>query len=230
MKITLQFIILVILVATTGVNMSAYAGNQLPESIELPAAKLESEVSVEEAMSKRRSIRSYLEEPISLEQISQLLWAAQGITEPATGYRTAPSAGALYPLEAYILAGNITGLPAGLYRYIPETHKLILITEGDKRNDLFEASLYQSSIKDAAGVLIFCAIYERITGRYGERGIRYAHIEAGHISQNVYLQAVPLGLGTVVIGAFNDNEVKRILGLPEPEAPLYLMPVGVIQK
>ncbi len=194
--------------------------------IKLPDPKYDSETSVEEALLGRRSVRRYSGEPITFFEVSQLLWAAQGITDKARGFRTTPSAGALYPLEVYIVAGNINGLQDGVYKYEVQEHKLRRITEGDKRDELCDAALRQSSVKDAAAIIAFSAVYERTTGRYGEKGVRYANMEAGHAAQNVYLQAVSLNLGTVVIGAFDSEEVKKILNMPEEENPLYLMPVG----
>ncbi len=209
-------------------NQNFKEENSNLKSIKLPEVIRKGGISVEEALTKRRSVRTYKDIPLSLEQVSQLLWAAQGVTEPSLNFRTAPSAGALYPLAVYLLSGNITGLSVGLYRYIPEQHALILVSKGDKRQELFQASLRQSSLRNAPGILIFTAIMERTTRRYGERGIRYVYMEAGHASQNVYLQAAALGLGTVAIGAFDDRAVKAILDLPEQEQPLYLMPLGVI--
>jgi SagB-type dehydrogenase family enzyme len=182
-------------------------------------------MSVEEALMKRRSVRVFKEGPVMLAELSQLIWAAQGVTDPR-GPRTAPSAGALYPLELYVVAGNVNGLPQGLYKYGPGRHELLSVAKGDRRNDLCNAALGQSSIRRAALVLVLSGVYERTTAKYGERGIRYVHMEAGHAAQNVYLQAVPLGLGTVVIGAFHDEEVKKVLKLDDKERPLYIMPVG----
>ena len=194
--------------------------------IKLPEPRYKSKISLERALLKRRSIREYRNEPLSLAEISQLLWSAQGITDAKLGSRTAPSAGAMYPLEIYVVAGNIDGLAAGVYKHKPNEHELQRIAEGDKRDELYELALGQSWIKDAPAVIIFCAVFERTTGKYGERGIRYVYMEAGHAAQNVYLQAVTLGLGTVTVGAFEDEGVKKLLQLGEKEQSLYLMPVG----
>lgn len=163
--------------------------------------------------------------PLTLAEVSQLLWAAQGITGPG-GKRTAPSAGALYPLELYIVSGKVDGLPSGIYRYAPERHSLQGIAQGDRRRELCDAALGQSSIRTAAAVIVLSGVYDRTTVKYGERGIRYVHMEAGHAAQNIYLQAVPLGLGTVVIGAFRDEEVRKVMKMAERERPLYIMPTG----
>lgn len=195
------------------------------EKIKLPEPKYGGVMSVEEALMKRRSVRVFKEGPVMLAALSQLLWAAQGMADQR-GLRTAPSAGALYPLELYVVAGNVTGLPPGLYKYGRERHELLDVAKGDRRNDLCNAALGQSSIRRAALVLVLSGVYERTTSKYGERGIRYVHMEAGHAAQNVYLQAVSLGLGTVVVGAFQDEEVKRLLKMGDRESPLYIMPVG----
>ncbi len=196
-----------------------------PERIKLPEPKYIGATSVEEALMKRRSVRFFKEGPVLLAELSQLIWAAQGMTNPGD-LRTAPSAGALYPLELYVAAGNVTGLQPGLYKYGRNSHELINVAKGDRRNDLCSAALGQSSIKKAAFVLVLSGVYERTTAKYGERGIRYVHMEAGHAAQSVYLQAVPLQLGTVVIGAFDDEEVKKMFKMTDSEMPLYIMPVG----
>jgi SagB-type dehydrogenase family enzyme len=195
------------------------------EKIKLPEPKYIGVISVEEALMKRRSVRAFKEGPVMLAELSQLMWAAQGMADQR-GLRTAPSAGALYPLELYVVAGNVTGLPPGVYKYGRERHELLSLAKGDRRNDLCNAALGQSSIRRAALVLVLSGVYERTTAKYGERGIRYVHMEAGHAAQNVYLQTVSLGLGTVVIGAFQDEEVKRLLKMGDRESPLYIMPVG----
>ncbi|MEM1553796.1 MAG: SagB/ThcOx family dehydrogenase [Thermoproteota archaeon] len=196
--------------------------------IELPMPITRGTMSVEEAILKRRSIRNFLNKPLSLEDVSQLLWAAQGITDPTRGLRAAPSAGATYPLEVYVVVGKncVTGLSEGLYHYKPDRHVLEHLLEEDLRSSLADAALGQSSIREAPISIIVVAIYERTTSRYGERGIRYVHMEAGHVGQNIYLQAVARGLGTVVIGAFEDSRVQKVLKLPEDQHPLYIIPVG----
>jgi SagB-type dehydrogenase family enzyme len=195
-------------------------------ALALPAPRTDSETSLESALLGRRSVRSYRDAPLALAEIAQLLWAAQGTTDPGRGYRTAPSAGALYPLEVYLVAGKVEDLPAGIYRYNPATHSLTLVREGDQRGALFKAALSQSAVRDAPAVLAIAAVYERTTGKYGERGIRYAHMEAGHAAQNALLQAVALGLGAVVIGAFDDDGVRQAAGMSTAEHPLYVVPVG----
>ncbi|MBI5100055.1 MAG: SagB/ThcOx family dehydrogenase [Nitrospirae bacterium] len=195
------------------------------ETIKLPEPKYDSDISIEKALLKRRSVRSFKDSPLTLAEVSQLLWAAQGITSPG-GLRTAPSAGALYPLEIYIVAGNVDALPDGVYNYRPYKHELVRVVTGDKRIELCDAALGQTSVRNAAAVIVFSAVYKRTTMKYGDRGIQYVHIETGHAAQNVFLQSVPLELGTVVIGAFYDDAVRKILQMSDSEQPLYIMPVG----
>jgi len=148
------------------------------EIIKLPEPAYTSEVSIEKALLNRRSVRDYTDEPLSLEEVSQLLWAAQGITDPR-GFRTAPSAGALYPLEVYLVAGKVNGLPAGIYKYQPQGHAVVKIVDGDKRAEISGAALGQASLKNGAAIMVLCAVYERTAKKYGERAERYAHIEVG---------------------------------------------------
>ncbi len=206
-------------------------------------------MSVEEALANRRSRRDYTDDPITSEALMQLLWAAQGITDAASGFRTAPSAGATFPLVVYVAVGRVEGLEAGVYRYRPQPHDLERVLDEDVRPALERAAIGQLWVGNGAAVLVFAAdyarttqrygeapvsivitaVYARTTAKYGERGIRYVHMEVGHAAQNVYLQAEALGLGTVAVGAFDDDAVKRITGLRETETPLYLMPVGQVR-
>lgn len=196
--------------------------------IPLPTARYDSSTSLESVLQSRRSIRDYAEKPLSLDEAAQLMWAAQGITNER-GHRTAPSAGALYPLEVYLLIGEVEGLEAGVYKYLPSGHELLLVTNGDRRFDLYQAALKQESIKEAPVVVIITAIYERTEKKYGNRATQYVHIEVGSAAQNIYLQATAMDLGTVFIGAFHDQLVITALGLEEGEEPLGLMPVGKIR-
>ncbi len=197
-----------------------------PKQLVLPNPRHEGNTSVEEALLRRKSVREYSEEALELRECAQILWAAQGITDSRGGYRTAPSAGAMYPLEVYLVAGSIVDCPPGVYRYSPKAHSLNLQAEGDLRRDLVAAAGGQDSIGSAPASLVITAVFERTTGRYGERGVRYVHMDAGHAAENVYLQCVALGLGTVVMGAFRDSQVRQILQLPENEDPLYIVPFG----
>jgi SagB-type dehydrogenase family enzyme len=196
-----------------------------PETIKLPDPHKESTTSIEEALLKRRSVRSYKDSPLRLSEVSQLLWAAQGITSPR-GLRTAPSAGALYPLEVYVVAGNVDGLPEGVYHYRPDNHEIALVVTGDKRGELCRAALGQTSVRNAAAVIVFSAVYKRTSMKYGDRGMQYVHMETGHAAQNVFLQAASLEIGTVVIGAFYDDAVREVMKMSDREQPLYIMPVG----
>ena len=198
-------------------------GNGL--SAPLPPPALSGPVSVEEALAGRRSVRDYADVPLTLAELAQLLWAAQGQTDPR-GFRTAPSAGALYPLELFAVVGAVEGLGAGLYHYVPADHVLYRQAEGDLRGQLADRALGQSCVRRAPVVLVFAAVPERTTIRYGHRGHRYVYMEVGHAAQNVHLQAESLGLGTVVVGAFDDEGVRDLLALPRDHEPLYLMPVG----
>jgi len=195
------------------------------EGIKLPEPEYTGEVSLERTLRERRSVRQYKEEPLRLEEISQLLWAAQGITDPR-GFRTAPSAGALYPLEVYLVAGNVSGLAAGSYKYRPQGHALVKVAGGDRRVELSEAALGQDPVEKGAAVIVICAVYERTAVKYGKRAERYAQIEVGCASQNIYLQAVSLNLGTVFVGAFDDDRLKKVVNLRDDERPLCIMPVG----
>ncbi|MEW6406137.1 MAG: SagB/ThcOx family dehydrogenase [Chloroflexota bacterium] len=178
-------------------------------------------------MSKRRSRREYQDAPITQAELAQLCWAALGITEQPDR-RTAPSAGALNPLELCVAAGNVGGLSPGVYRYLPREHALKELRGGDQREGLYSAALAQEMILQAPLILAISAVHERTTWKYGGRGIQYVHMEVGAAAQNVYLQCVSLGLGTVFVGAFQDQAVKEALGLPEDERPLCLLPVGKI--
>lgn len=206
---------------------SVYGENKV---VKLPQPRFSSKVSVEEALLNRRSVRSYKDEALTLSHISQLLWSAQGITEKMMGFRTAPSAGALYPLEIYLVVGKVKYLEQGVYRYRPETHDIVEIVTGDKRLELYNSALRQDCIKNAPVVIVISGVFERTTRKYGERGIRYVYMEAGHCAQNIYLQCVALGLGTVTVGAFDDEMVRSVLNLSKNEFPLYLMPVGIPSK
>ncbi len=201
---------------------------QEADIVYLPDPKLKSETSVEEALNKRRSIRDYTKQPLSLEEVSQILWAAQGITEKSYGLKTAPSAGALYPLEVYLIAANIKDISEGIYKYNPGNHSIKKIEDGDKRMEISNASLRQEAIEECSALIIITAIYERTSVKYGDRAERYVHMEVGHAGQNIYLQAVSLGIGTVMMGAFRDEALKKVLKLPANEFPLAIYPLGKI--
>jgi SagB-type dehydrogenase family enzyme len=188
------------------------------DMIRLPAPDFTNK-SIEECMVQRRSIRGYKDKEISLQQISNILWAAQGITEQRNGFRTAPSAGATFPLEVFVAKKD------GLFRYIPRSHAIKQEINKDIRKDIAKAALGQGFISDAGAVIVITAIFERTAMRYGSRAARYVHIEAGHCAQNIHLEAVALGLGSVPVGAFRDDELSKLLKLKDEE-PLYIIPVG----
>jgi SagB-type dehydrogenase family enzyme len=209
--------------------------NKLPQisamkTIRLPAPNAKGATSLEETLLKRRSVRAYSQEPLTIEEVSQLLWAAQGITEGTQGLRTAPSAGALYPLEIYVIAGSISGLAKGIYKYRPQEHGLVKVADSDARRELSRAALEQESVRDAPAVLVFSAVIERTAIKYRTRAARYVYMEAGHAAQNVFLQAAALNLGTVTVGAFYDEDVKKVIGMDARESALYIMPVGRPKK
>ena len=189
----------------------------------LPQPRGKGTVSLEEAIAKRRSERSFLKESIGEEEISQLLWAAQGITD-SRGLRASPSAGATYPLEIYYLTKE------GLYRYIPQGHKSKKLSSKDLRASLSQAAYSQAWVKDAPLSIVICAVYSRTSQRYGEKANMYVHMEVGHAAQNIHLQAIALGLGSVPVGAFTPKEVTKALALPKEEIPLYIIPVGHVRK
>jgi SagB-type dehydrogenase family enzyme len=197
----------------------------IEELVLLPAPRRAS-ATLENALRARRSIRSYARKPLALPQVSELLWAAQGVTGPDASRRTAPSAGALYPLEIRLVAGAVDALSPGLYRYSVQRHGIERSAAADLRSPLRAAAWDQPCIGQGAVVIAISAVYARTTGKYGARGERYVHIEAGHAAQNVSLQAAALGLGTTVVGAFDDAAVAEILGLDPSESPLLLLPVG----
>jgi SagB-type dehydrogenase family enzyme len=185
----------------------------------LPAPEKRGSLSLEEALYKRESVRSFSPEPLTVKEISQILWAAQGTTRHWGG-RTSPSAGALYPLEIYM------ALREGLYKYVPNQHQMLQVANRNFMASLSDAALGQGCVREAPAVVIITAVYERIERKYGSRGERYVKIEVGHAAQNILLQAVSLGLSAVPVGAFHDEKVRRILSLPDDHKPLYLIPVG----
>lgn len=190
------------------------------EVITLPPPQQKGTLSLEEALARRRSVREFADTPLSLSELGQLFWAAQGVTDPA-GLRTAPSAGALYPLEVYAATRE------GVYHYEPAGHRLMVHARSDVRRALYTAALQQSAVLNAPAVMVIAAVYARTAYKYGEeRTPRYVHLETGHAAQNILLQAIALDLVAVTIGAFEDDIVKQALALPSDQEPLYLIPVG----
>ncbi len=190
------------------------------KTVELPKPKVKGGVSVEEAINKRRSVRSYSGRELTLDQASQLLWACQGMTGEGRGLRAAPSAGALYPLEIYLVKGD------GVFHYLPEGHRMEEISAKDVRAALTAACFGQRYIEEAGLAIVISAVYERVSGKYGQRGVRYTDMEAGHAAQNVFLQAEAMGLASLPIGAFDEEAVAKVIGAPSGHKPVYVLPVG----
>ncbi|VFQ45106.1 SagB/ThcOx family dehydrogenase [Desulfoluna butyratoxydans] len=190
------------------------------EVIRLPPPDTTGGATLSLSLAARRSVRSFGEEPLTVAQIGQLLWAAQGMTDAVRGLRTAPSSGALYPLETFVV------LPEGVYWYNPRHHELALKIPRDQRKALQKAALNQGAVGDAPAVFVFAAVYERVAAKYKGRATRYVDMEAGHACQNLLLQAAAFNLGAVPVGAFHDDRIAELLKLPKEASPLYLVPVG----
>ena len=191
--------------------------------INLPKPNLDGSMSLERALDARRSWRDFSRQSLTLEQIGQLAWAAQG-QDAKSKYRTVPSAGATYPLELFVLTEE------GLFHYLLAKHALEKLSEQDLRSALASAAWGQEFIEAAPLTLVIAAEFPRTTRRYGQRGIRYVYMEAGHAAQNVHLQAEALGLGSVAVGAFDDASVSRVLSLPENLELVYMVVVGYHHK
>jgi SagB-type dehydrogenase family enzyme len=194
------------------------------DHVELPAARHSGPVSLEEAIARRRSVRTFSSRVPDDKQIGQLLWAAQGLTDPPRGLRAAPSAGGLYPLELYVAR------PDGVYHYEPQAHALRRVTARDEREALGRAALGQESVLHAPVVIAIVGVVSRTAARYGERSERYVELEAGHAAENLLLEATALGLGAVPVAAFEDDGVRAALGLAGNVTPLYVLPVGFAAK
>ncbi len=205
--------------------MAASVMAQAGLAVTLPEPRRDSGYSLERALAERRTVREFAAVALRLADVAQLAWAAQGVIAPG-GRRTTPSAGALYPLEVYVVAANVQDLAPGVYRYQPSLHRLAAVAEGDRRGALAEAAWGQRWMERAPAILVIAAVERRTTGKYGQRGVRYAHMEAGHAAQNALLQARALDLDAGLVGAFTDADVQAALGLPRDARPLYLIPVG----
>lgn len=216
----------IVLIAFLVISGCAGSDDTVPEAhggtplrIDLPPPDTAGGPGLGDALSNRRSVRDFTDQALGPAELSQLLWATQGVTAE-DGKRTAPSAGATYPLELYVVTDT------GLHRYDPDQHDLERLAAGDFRAELAKAALDQTSVATAAATFAIAAVYARTQERYGDRAERYVKLEAGHAAQNLLLQAVALDLGAVPIGAFTDGEVARVLQLPADHEPLYLIPVG----
>ncbi|MFH1254272.1 MAG: SagB/ThcOx family dehydrogenase [bacterium] len=197
------------------------------EKFSLPTPNFDGKTSVEKAIKSRRSIRSYKQDPLTLAQVGQVLWAAQGVTSD-DGFRAAPSAGATYPLEIYLVVGKVTDLTSGIYKYLNKDHVIVKISDGDKRAELSDAALSQEWIKEAPIAIVLCGIYEKTSKKYSENTPKYVHMEVGCVAQNVYLQATALGLGTTFVGSGEEEKIASVLHLDKNEHALCILPVGVI--
>lgn len=195
------------------------------EKINLPEPRLKSDVSLEESLAARRSVRSYTAEPLTLNEVSQLLWAAQGITDDA-GHRTAPSAVAIYPLTIFTVIGNVPEITPGIYIYEAKGHSLKMLDSGDFRKELAAAAMGQASVSQGSVSFVITADFAKVTSRFGEKGERFATLEAGHAAQNLCLQAAALDLGVVTAGAIDDEKTAEVLNLPDYLTPLYVIPAG----
>ncbi len=224
----MRFTIITLILCFSTLSLISLTAQMDNGVIYLPEPRYQGSTSVEEALRERRSLRKYSGENISLEEISQILWSAQGITHRGRGLRTAPSAGALYPLEIYLVAGEVEGIPSGVYRYSPATHSIKISQEGDKRKQFFTCC--QPFVGKAPAIIVITGVYERTAVKYGKRAEQYIYIEAGAAGQNIYLQCEALGIGTTFVGAFIDSRLRSILSLPKGEEPLGVMPLGKMIK
>lgn len=202
------------------ISYEVFAMSNTVRTIQLPKPVLNKSAYLDQVLQERRSVRNFANKELTLEQISQLLWAGDGISDTAKELRTAPSAGALYPLDLYVVKKD------GVWHYIVKNHSLQLMTPSDLRAALSIAALGQVSITRAPLDIVITAQYDRITAKYSEHSTKYAQLEAGHIAQNLALEAVALGLASVPIGAFNDENIKKILQLPTNHEPVYIIPIG----
>ena len=215
------------LIMAMGIMLLHPAVGQGAEAIKLPAPARKGALTVPEALAARRTVRGFASRALDLAQVSQLLWDADGLSDPR-GLRTSPSAGATYPLDLYLVVGErgVANLAPGFYRYRPQEHALELTAGGDARGAVARASLHQTWMTEAPIMVVIAAEFRRCTARYGERGIMYTHMESGHVGQNLFLQAEALGLGAGIVGAFDDRGLSQALKLPATHVPLLVMPVG----
>ncbi len=217
--------LIVLLTAIMAVSVSSNQGAS--DVVTLPQPRTDGGMSVEKALLERRSIRSFRNESLTLDEISQLSWAAQGVTDDK-GHRTSPSAMATYPLEVYLLAGNVTGLPAGVYHYSPLGHNLTLISKGNKIPELFNSG--RGGREDwrtgSPAVFIITGVFERTNKISGQDLSRFVYIEAGTAAENLLLQVVSLGLGSTYTAGFDENKTKEYLALSPGEEPIGVLPVG----
>ena len=210
-------------------NKTVYTTRQIISYISLPTPALTGNLSVEAAIKNRRSVRQYSNQSVTLANVSQILWAAQGITDTQNNLRAAPSAGQVYPLEVYVIAGpNVLGLQEGVYHYVPSNNTLEMYMNGDLRSDLAGIANGQPWVKQAQLDILITGDYQKMIDKYPDKALstRFVDLEAGHAGENIYLQAEALGLATVSLGSFNENQLIQRFELPSNETPLYIFPIG----
>ena len=234
-KLALLFILLIVFVAVlvafySEPKESVSTSRNVIGIIKLPSPQLIGNMSVEQAIQNRRSVRKYSTQSLNLTDVSQLLWAGQGITDTQRKLRAAPSAGQVYPLELYVIVGigGVSGLKEGLYHYVPQNNTLEKILEGDLRNNLSQVADGQPWVKQAPMNIVITGNYQKMINKYKDQQLctRFVDMEAGHVGENIYLQAEARGLSTVSLGSFNENQMIRLLHLTKNETPLYIFPVG----
>jgi len=217
------FLFLILFFSFLAIHNNGFA----QETIKLPSPCLDGTVSLEKTLAERRTVREFSATPLSLDEISQLLWAGQGIIDRENGYRTAPSAGALYPLTIYLIAGNVAGLPQGVYEYKPDGHELVKISEGDMRPELCKGTFVEPWIKNAGATFVLTADYKKSEKKFAKQAIRYVDMEAGGAAQNIYLEAAAINVGIVAIGAFDCEKITKIIGISSSKKePVYIIPAG----
>lgn len=217
----IKFFLLLTIIGSFYMNtIFAAVASKNNQIVPLPKPVIEKDFSLDLAIEKRRSVRSFRDKDLTLSQISQLLWAAQGITDSRRSLRATPSAGALYPLQLYLVKSD------GLWVYLPKKHALKKVSGKNMRNDLTTACLGQGAVRRAPISIVITADYSVIARKYGDRAKRYTHFEVGHAAQNILLEAVSLGLGAVPIGACRDSAIDKLFGLPKNLATLYVIPIG----
>lgn len=222
---TISWLTLALALGATWLGTGDASALDAPKSVELPAPDTGGEVPLEQTIEDRRSVRSWARSPVTLQELSQLLWAAQGITA-RDGRRSAPSAGAKYPIEITVVVERVDGLDPGLYRYDPERHLLRPVAAGRFTDQLTAAALSQNWMRSAPASLVIAGVVARTASKYGARAPRYVHMEVGAVAENVYLQATALGLGTTFVGAFDDEAVSRVAQLSDGESPFAILPFG----
>lgn len=211
------------LVSLNGLFVSAQDAAQ-PEKRILPKVLEKGAISLEELLWKRQSVRAFSNQVPSWEQIGQMLWAAQGVNRPNEKKRTAPSAGATYPLEMYVT------IPDGVYRYLPNEHAVVQTKKGNPWEELSKAGFKPASVYQSPCVFVIGAEFERTSKRFGDEATRYVHLEGGHAAQNLLLQAEALGLSTVPIGVALNRQVCDLLGIPKEQKPIYVIATGLSAK